>query len=72
MRGIKRKCRLVVVSLLKSNSVIATSIDLPTVVETFAIECESISKAEQVRQAKKGDVGQIDGKVIYSKITPLD
>ena len=64
MRGIKRKCRLAVITLLKSKSVIAISTDIA--------EYESITRAEQVLQAKKGDFGQIDEKVIYSKITPLD
>ena len=63
MKGIKRKCRLVVVVLLKGGIITTT---------TEISDHDSITHAEECLQAKKGDFGQIDGKVIYSKITPLD
>lgn len=62
MRGIKRPCRLVVVTVLKSNGIIATL--------TGIGDYESITRAEQVLQAKKSDALQIDEKVIYSQIIP--
>lgn len=65
MRGIKRKCRLVIVALLKGDGNVITT-------TTEISNHDSITHAEESLQAKKGDVGQIDGKVIYSKITPLD
>jgi len=63
MRGIKRKCRLVVVVLLKGGIITTT---------TEISDHDSITHAEECLQAKKGDFRQIDWKVIYSKITPLD
>ena len=65
MRGIKQKCRLVVVALLKS--------DQDTITTTTEIgEHESITKAEKVLKWRKASLQPEEQRIIYSKITPIN
>ncbi len=65
MRGIKQKCRLVIVALLKS--------DQDTITTTTEIgEHESITKAEKVLKWRKASLQPEEQRVIYSKITPIN
>lgn len=65
MRGIKRKCRLVIVALLKGDGDVITT-------TTEISECESITKAEKVLKWRKASLQPEEQRIIYSKITPLD
>ena len=65
MRGIKQKCRLIVVALLKS--------DQDTITTTTEIgEHESITKAEKVLKWRKASLQSEEQRIIYSKITPIN
>lgn len=65
MRGIKQKCRLVIVALLKS--------DQDTIATTTEIgEHESITKAEKVLKWRKASLQPEEQRIIYSKITPIN
>ena len=65
MRGIKQKCRLTVVALLKSNQ--------DTITTTTEIgEHESITKAEKVLKWRKASLQPEEQRIIYSKITPIN
>ena len=65
MRGIKQKCRLVIVALLKS--------DQDTITTTTEIgEHESITKAEKVLKWRKASLQPEEQRIIYSKITPIN
>jgi hypothetical protein len=65
MRGIKQKCRLIVVALLKS--------DQDTITTTTEIgEHESITKAEKVLKWRKASLQPEEQRIIYSKITPIN
>ena len=65
MRGIKRKCRLVIVALLKGDgNVITTTTEIG--------EHESITKAEKVLQWRKASLQPEEQRIIYSKITPIN
>lgn len=65
MRGIKQKCRLVIVALLKS--------DQETIATTTEIgEHESITKAEKVLKWRKASLQPEEQRIIYSKITPIN
>lgn len=65
MRGIKQKCRLIVVALLKS--------DQDTIATTTEIgEHESITKAEKVLKWRKASLQPEEQRIIYSKITPIN
>ena len=65
MRGIKQKCRLVIVALLKS--------DQDTITTTTEIgEHESITKAEKVLQWRKASLQPEEQRIIFSQITPIN
>ncbi len=65
MRGIKRKCRLVIVALLKGDgNVITTTTEIG--------EHESITKAEKVLKWRKASLQPEEQRIIYSKITPIN
>ena len=65
MRGIKRKCRLVIVALLKGDgNVITTTTEIG--------EHESITKAEKVMKWRKASLQPEEQRIIYSKITPIN
>ena len=65
MRGIKRKCRLVIVALLKGDgNVITTTTEIG--------EHESITKAEKVLKWRKARLQPEEQRIIYSKITPIN
>ena len=65
MRGIKQKCRLVIVALLKgSGDIITTTTEIG--------EHESITKAEKVLKWRKASLQPEEQRMIYSKITPIN
>ena len=65
MRGIKQKCRLVIVALLKGGGDIITT-------TTEIGEYESITKAEKVLKWRKASLQPEEQRIIYSKITPIN
>ena len=65
MRGIKRKCRLVIVALLKGDgNVITTTTEIG--------EHESITKAEKVLKWRKASLQPEEQRIIFSRITPIN
>lgn len=65
MRGIKQKCRLVIVALLKGDSNVITT-------TTEIGEYESITKAEKVLKWRKANLQPEEQRIIYSKIRPIN
>ena len=65
MRGIKQKCRLVIVALLKGDGNVITT-------TTEISEHESITKAEKVLQWRKASLQPNEQRIIFSKIAPIN
>ena len=72
MRGIKQKCRLIVVTLLHYNTIVRDTLEYRITTTTEIGEHESITKAEKVLKWRKASLQPEEQRIIYSKITPIN